>query len=291
MNLSDGHLESFFAGLGERKSPFKIDGQTVGYMSKDLNDEMIENLKENELFSKHTQEKLIKEIKNKTLILAYTSRSMLGDIYDTFEKIFLNEGYIVGFFGGEHICIFIPAIRDLNGTIKKSNLFTIITHEYQHYFANFKSSYIKESIVKKTLKTWYNSFIKNYFQEPLTKKYYNELMNFWTKISDEYHDKVTIMKRYEHLYNIYDEMTNDESLNSKIKEDIKVLLEYVINAYEGSNPKNLKPYYSGVKAYKELGLDSSQSYIYQEFVFPSEVLAITFSHKRNLGNLFLNKYL
>jgi hypothetical protein len=284
-------IESFYSSPFEEKSELKLQGQTIGYMSKELNDELIENIGDNRFLSSTSKNKLISEIKSKEILPTYSNKNWIVEIFDTFTKTFFgSSGYIVGFFDGKRIVIMTTNLRNLWGYITQKEMYNILVHEYQHKLSNQKSSYGNDTLVKKTLKSWYEYFISDYFDN-LSSKTKNSLLKFWTNISGEYNQKdigTYIHKRYESLEKIKKSFELHE--NKENLEKFEKLLKYVVDVYNDDMPDDFNPHKSGLKSYKHLGIKSN-TYIFQEFVVSSEVLAVTFSNDPSKGNQVIGKFL
>lgn len=291
------HLESsFYSELFEEKKELTMDGHTIGYMSKKLNKTFIENLETNPNFQKGSVEKIKREIQRKTFIPVYSSKYWVMDIMDTFmHTFFRSSGYVLGFYDGKKIVTMITNLRELNGTIPQEELYEIITHEYQHKFANDENTYSKHPKVKKVLHDWYTFFIDEYFGGDLSTNGKKILLKFWTDISFESNKKSSakIANRYEALHEIYSSLRKTESSLGIGK--LAYLLGYLIDKYNMENDYRYNPsmspvFKAGRLAYKSLGVDS-RTLVYQEFLVPSEVTAVTFSMNKSLGNQALMKWL
>jgi hypothetical protein len=284
-------IESFYSSPFEKKSELKLRGQVIGYMSKELNEELIKSIEKNKHFTNQSKLKLIRQIKSKDVLPTYSNKNWIVEIFDTFKKTFFNaSGYIIGFFDGKRIIIVATNLRNLWGDISQKEIYNIITHEFQHKFSNISSSYKNDSLVKKTLNSWYGYFIDDYFDN-LSSKTRKRLIKFWTNLSGEFGQKDIgnyIHKRYNKLEKIRHNFEVHET-----KENLKrfdSLLKYILDVYQDSMPDSFEPHISGVKAYNNLGIRSN-TYIFQEFIISSEVTAVTFSNSTSMGNQIISKFL
>lgn len=286
-------IESFYSGMFEEKKDLKLGGETIGYMSKELNKEFLLNLTKNKMFDSGAIDKVAFSINKKQLIPAYTSKYWVGDILDTFMKTFMNfSGYILGFYDGKRIVVLTTNIRDLSGSISQQELYSIIVHEYQHKFAHDHANYSSDSNVKKTLETWYAYFIEEYFGESITPKLKAGLHKFWTNIKVENEDKThqTINKRFNELVSFYNASLKEESEEGLKK--LSDLIDYTEDKYTNNymDARYSQAFWAGRKAYERMNI-KPQTLVYQEFVIPSEVTSIVFSSQPNLGNYSLKKFL
>ena len=292
LNKKDFHLESYYRGFDEQSIPLKLDGQVIGYQTKELNEEFINELRNNRLFSSAAVKKMTSSVKAKNLIPIYSSSNWAGDIIDTFTWVFrAMRGMLIGFYDGKRIVILIASLRSMFGQIGKRETFVILTHEHQHKFAGERSSYHKDMTVKKTLNEWYTHFIDSYFEgkeDPKTRK---ALMKFWTNIKLEYTSSNisnTIYNRLSKLKELSKIMASYESYS--VINSMNALVDMVHGLYEGKFPSQFDAMTSGEEAYRKMGVDS-KTMIFQEFVIASEVTAVTFSEKPELGNQSLAKYI
>ena len=284
-------LESFYSSIGEEKEPIKFDGQVIGYRSDDLDSEYIKQIYNNSGFNTVSAKKLEKVVKNRKLIPAYSSLTWLGDISDTFLKIFRSlSGMLIGFYDGKRILIFITNLRAFDGSISDKELYTITVHEHQHKFAGERSNYASDSKVKTILKDWYNQFIDLYFTSALTPKARAILLKFWFNIKGEY--TTQIAKHIESRINLFDEITKSFSSTENDVNNIrmKALNQYVRDMYYGDFPYNMTPFEIAIKTYNKLGVRAN-TWAFQEFIIASEVLAVTSGSNREVGNYMINKFL
>jgi len=292
LDKSEFHLESYYRGFNEESIPLKLDGQVIGYQTKELNFFFLKEISSNNYFSNAAVKKMVKAIRSKSLIPIYSSSSWAGDIIDTFTWVFrAMRGMLIGFYDGKRIVILIASLRSMWGQIGRRETFVILTHEYQHKFAGERSNYNQDTMVKKTLSTWYTNFIDIYFEgreDPRTRKL---LMNFWTNIKIEYTSSNisnTIHNRLDKLKSITKNISSYES--DYVIRAMKNLVDMVHGLYQGNFPSQFGAMADGEDAYRKMGVKSN-TMIFQEFVIASEVTAVTFSEKPDLGNHALAKYI
>lgn len=292
LGVNNFHLESsFYSEWFEDKKDLKLDGEVIGYMSKRLNQVFVENIHKNPLFTPVAAKKIAEQIKKKGIIPVYSSKYWIGDILDTFTNVFLNSsGYILGFFDGKKIVTIVTNLRELDGTISQKELYSIITHEFQHKFANSHTSYSTNPAVKKALRDWYTAFIDEYFKESISPKLKMDLLNFWQNIKVENGDKVSkiISRRYDSLVETFNALDDSEPG----KEPLGQLIDYVADKYTNNmyDPRSSDIFWAGKKAYDSLGVKSN-TLVYQEFLIASEVTAVVFSTTPTMGNQSLITWL
>jgi len=286
-------MESFYSGWFENKKDLKLGGETIGYMSKELNQEFIKNLMNNKLMDSGAMEKIRNSINKKQLIPAYTSKYWLGDIFDTFLNVFTGfSGTILGFYDGKRIVVLTTNLRDLSGNISQEEIYSIIVHEYQHKFALDHANYSIDGNVKKVLNEWYTLFIEEYFGTSITPALKDRLIKFWTNIKSENSGAthITIQKRFAELVKIYNESLKTESDDGL--ERLGHIIDYTEDRYMRNvmDPRYSKAFWAGWEAYKKMGI-KPHTLVYQEFVIASEVTSIMFSSVPSLGNQILKKFL
>jgi len=286
-------IESFYSGWFENKKDLKLNGEVIAYMSKELDQEFLKNLKLNKIMDQGAIAKVQSAISKKSLIPAYTSESWLGDIFDTFFNVFTGySGVILGFYDGKRIVVLTTNIRDLSGSIGQRELYDIIVHEYQHKFAHDHATYSSDPNVIKTLREWYTYFIEEYFGNTITPLLKNKLLKFWTNIKSENLDKThkTIEGRFKELVKIYNESLKTESQEGL--ERLSSLVDYTEDKYmyDRIDPRSHKAFWAGHEAYKKMNI-KPHTLVYQEFVIASEVTAVMFSGLPELGNHSLKKFL
>lgn len=285
----DKLLESFYSSLGESKIPVKTDGQVIGYWSKDLGNEFIKSINNNRNFTSNVKDLMITGINKKAVIPVYTHSLWLLDITENFFKIFTGmSGSIMGFYDGHMIVLMTSNLRDITGNIEDKTIYGILTHEFQHRFAGEANGYANDPKVKDLLNKWFNEVLTLHFGTTLPKDVKDKLMKFFTNIGIEANRSIlkgAIEKRFKELYNIYDKTDEDAPYYEKLED----LLYYVYYSYEGQM-RDMSFYNLCQRAYKNIGI-TPDTWIFQEFLIPSEVICVCASNDTKIGNYFLGKYL
>jgi hypothetical protein len=287
-------LESFYSAIGENKKPVKAQGEVIGYWSKELGEEFIKSINSNKMFSNPVKKLMINAINRKGVIPVYTHNLWILDITENFVKIFtqivgLSGGSIMGFYDGTQIVLMTSNLRDLAGDISSKVIYGILTHEFQHRFAGEVSGFSNDPKVKDLLKKWFTNFIDMFFEQDITPNDKAKLLKFFTNIKSESNRALlrgSIEKRFEELYNMYESVTDK---NSTYYSKLERLLEYVYNSYYGEM-HDYDFYRLCQKVYRSIGI-IPDTWIFQEFLVPSEVICVCASNEPNIGNNLLGKYL
>lgn len=291
-------LESFYSAIGEKKSPVKSkNGDVVGYTSKELKNKFVKSINSNNFFENNTKKLMVKAIDEKGAIPVYTHNLWLLDITENFFKIFvriigLSHGSIMGFYDGTQIVLMTSNLRNLEGDISNKIIYNILTHEFQHRFAGEASGFSNDTLVKTTLKKWFEKFISNYFGEDIDETLRIKLMKFFCNIKSEANKSILkghIEKRYDELVDIA------ESLGEDHKETFKKLarlINYVYHSYTNQilDDEDIAIFRLCQKTYKDIGINPD-TWIFQEFLVASEVICVCASNNRELGNKLLSRYL
>jgi len=282
-------IESLFSGINENKKPLKVDGEVMGYLSKELNTELIKVIKDNSHFSNTVKQKFELQIKAKKVVPAYSSQTWLGDIFDTFTFIFRSlSGTMLGFYDGKRIVLMIANLRNFMGDINSPELYDILAHEHQHKFSNTKVSYHQSNVVKKTLNDWFSYFIDDYFGT-ISNKHKDALLSYFTNIKAEYDISIgrLLNMREKAMLKMFKQISDeDDSLTQKLL----ILYNYISQSYSGDQPSSDEPYNSGKSAYRKIGINSN-TWIFQEFVVPSEVICVTAGNNKEIGNKLMAQFL
>lgn len=288
--------ESFYSTPFEEKTAVKVDGETVGYISEELLSETKDGIKRNGMFSASTKSKLISAIDSKAVIPVYLYNLWALDITQQFFTIFTgyssNEQNIMGFYNGHNIYIMTSNIRSLAGEISNKQMYDIMAHEHQHKFAGERPGYSKDPKVKELLKRWFEVFVDDYYGENLEKHFREKLLKYFTFIQWESNKGILNGAKWSNRYNtLFQIAPNTKGLSEETLEKHKLLLMYLETAFDGGiDYSNMDPYLSGRRAYRALGINPN-TYIYQEFMIPSEVICVCAGNNTTVGNYFLTKYL
>lgn len=288
--------ESFYSTPFEEKTAVKVDGETVGYISEELLSETKDGIKRNGMFSAPTKKKLISAIDSKAVIPVYLYNLWALDITQQFFTIFTgyssNEQNIMGFYNGHNIYIMTSNIRSLAGEISNKQMYDIMAHEHQHKFAGERPGYSKDPKVKELLKRWFEVFVDDYYGENLEKHFREKLLKYFTFIQWESNKGILNGAKWSNRYNtLFQIAPNTKGLPEETLEKHKLLLMYLETAFDGGiDYSNMDPYLSGRRAYRALGINPN-TYIYQEFMIPSEVICVCAGNNTTVGNYFLTKYL
>ena len=288
--------ESFYSSPFEEKTAVKVDGETVGYISPQLIEETLNGINRNGMFSPETKKKLQRAINTKGVIPVYLYDLWALDITQQFFSVFTGysttEQNIMGFYNGRNIYIMASNIRSLAGEISNKQMYDIMAHEHQHKFAGEKPGYSKDPKVREILDKWFDFFIDDYYGKDMEKDFRNKLKKYFTFIQWESNKGILNGAKWSNRYNTLFSMAgNEKDLSEETLEKHKNLLRYLETAFDGDiDYENMGPYFSGRRAYKSIGIDPN-TYIYQEFMIPSEVICVCAGNNTKIGNYFLSKYL
>lgn len=287
-------LESFYSAIGEHKTPVKAQSEVIGYWSKELGKEFINSINKNTMFSGPVKKLMVNAINRRGVVPVYTHNLWVLDITENFIKVFtqivgLSGGSIMGFYDGTQIVLMTSNLRDLSGDISSKVIYGILTHEFQHRFSGEVSSYSNDPKVKDLLKKWFTNFIDMFFEEDINPKDKEYLMKFFVNIKSESNKALlhnSIENRFNELYTFYEKYPDKESIFYKKLERI---IEYVYNSYMGEM-NDYDFYRLCQKVYRSIGI-IPDTWIFQEFLVPSEVICVCASNDPSIGNVLLGKYL
>lgn len=287
-------LESFYSALGESKVPVKAQGETIGYWSKELGKEFTNSINRNSMFSQPVKKLMVKAIDRRGVIPVYTHNLWILDITENFIKIFtqivgLSGGSIMGFYDGTQIILMTSNLRDISGDISNRIIYGILTHEFQHRFAGEVPGFYNDPKVKDLLKKWFTNFIDMFFEQDINPKDKDYLMKFFTNIKSESNRALlhnSIENRFNEMYKFYEDYPDK---NSAFYKKFERMLEYVYYSYMGEM-NDYDFYRLCQKVYRSIGI-IPDTWIFQEFLVPSEVICVCASNNPSIGNILLGKYL
>lgn len=282
-------LKSFFMGNNEIPVPVKSEGQVMGYWTKELAEEFKKEVNNNPYYSSAAKKLLLDKTDSKIIVPIYAQDGpLMENIIESFKKCFKLFS-ILGFYDGEKICMCVTNLRDLFGNCDKGFMYNILTHEFQHKAAGEISTFHKDPTVRRILNDFSNYFCDFYFGSELPdanrKAYVDYLINIKSEYNKGTNFEALLKKRLGGLKELYHGFEEGSSLYKKGKS----LYNDISSMYYGGWPdaNYMEPAY---KAYQKLGI-KCETLIFQEFVFPSEIVCVMAGFDRDIGNELIEKYL
>lgn len=294
--MNEELLESFYSAIGEEKKPVKSHGQTVGYWSIPLRDELIKSINENHDFTSSVKKMMSDLVTRNDILPVYTHDIWALEIAKMFFQVFIGiaslDAGLCGFYDGKQIVLMISNLRNMNGpsgNISQSVIYDILTHELQHRFAAEVPNYYNDSLVKKILDKWVSALFEVYFENDLEKDAKKDLMAFFIDIKSESNRSVLknhIPKRYNLLVKTAKKYSNRSWFGALAK-----LINYTYHCYRGNPNHNDYAVFQKLReVYKKTGIESN-TFIYQEMLVASEVICVTAASDRSVGNELLSRHL
>jgi len=300
--------ESYYIGLFEKLQAVKLDGQKIGYTSKEIRKEFIKDIIANNFFaSQSTKNKIIELVKNKRIIPIYSSKHNINIFFNvgTYQKSI--QGFCYPSKNKSFIIVFTNHISSsITQKIKPFDVWKICSHELMHYLeVESSSQYYGNSLIRKDIKKWYYEFFKKYFYEAdLNDKTINLAINAIIK-NNIINNKIGNFKKL--IYNVKNILMKyfwkDDDSNAtkydKIFEKIELLINivsFVTGTVYGFPQINSREdffhYFTCCeKAYRSIISTSNSktinSFYGQEFIILSEISAIAYSNDVKLGNKIL----
>lgn len=267
-------LESFFLS-GEGAIPVKLEGQIIGYYEESLKEKVEEIFLKLDFGNQKFKKYIIEDLRKGDLIPFYTSSTWMSDIFDNFVRIFnIFQPTILAFCYNKKIYLCITNLRNFFGEVEDEAFKEIIRHEYMHKFASTKNLY-NIKYIREVLETWFYMFFYYYFEKELTREEILKIVPYFTDINNE-NKYVRGLSRYIKMkYKIIssiDFLIKHE--NREIVRKYRRLLNFILNNLSENYDFYDAVQESAVKAYSSMDCKNINSFVYQEFVFPSEILCI-----------------
>ena len=278
-------IETYYPGLFEKTIPIKMDGSVVGYTSNALGEYFYNDTKD--IFGSIGND-YKKFLEKRKLVPAYTQSSFIS----TFVKKL--AGYvglggtsrINGFFSPDAnvILLFVSHASSLFGSTDYSYIEALTKHELMHFCAfNANSKFF--SIYKKILIKFYSVFLYKLFEDKLKISDCANIANKYLPYSIRSERKLMTYKQLKNfLKYVYSRVIKHELSKLNVLDELEERVDDVITCLENIYYRNdiytyLYDYGYVFKAldyaYKKIGVNPGASLLFQELLFPSEVVAIS----------------
>lgn len=289
-------LESFYSAIGEKKKPVKSHGETVGYWSIPLRDELIKSISKNYGFTSSVKKMMSDLVKRKDILPVYTHDIWALEIAEMYYQVYsetpLPDSGLCGFYDGKKIVLMISNLRNMSGVsgcISQYIIYDTLTHELQHKFAAEVPNYHDDPLVKKILNKWASALFEVYFENALEKDAKKDLMDFFTDIKSE-SNKSVIRNHIPNRYNRLVEIAQKYSDRPWFSELAK-LINYTYHGYQQDPDDEDYAIFQKLKeVYQKIGIKSN-TFIYQEILVASEIVCIVAASDKRIGNELLLRHL